>query len=106
MLTVSVDVTNTGNRAGKESVLLYSSDLIASLVPDGRRLRNFEKIELQPGETRTVSFKLPATDLAFVGYDGRWTLEEGDFNLTIDKLTTKIVCDQTYTWDAPNRIGK
>jgi len=106
VLTVSVDVTNTGNRAGKESVLLYSSDLIASLVPDGRRLRNFEKIELQPGETRTVSFKLPAADLAFVGYDGRWTLEEGDFNLTIDKLTTKIVCDQTYTWDAPNRIGK
>ena len=104
VLTVSVDVTNTGNRASKESVLLYSSDLIASMVPDGRRLRNFEKIELQPGETRTVSFKLPAADLAFVGYDGRWTLEEGDFTLTIDKLTTKIVCDKTYTWDTPNRI--
>ena len=106
MLTVSVDVTNTGNRAGKESVLLYSSDLIASMVPDGRRLRNFDKIELQPGEKRTVSFQLPAADLAFVGYDGRWTLEEGEFMLTVGKLTAKIVCDKTYTWDNPNRIGK
>jgi beta-glucosidase len=103
VLTVSVDVTNTGNRAGKESVLLYSSDLVASMVPDGRRLRNFDKIELQPGETRTVSLQLPASDLAFVGYDGRWTLEEGDFLLTIDTLTIQVSCDQTYTWQTPNR---
>ena len=103
VLTVSVDVTNNGTRAGKESVLLYSSDLIASMVPDGRRLRQFEKIELQPQEKRTVTFRLPASDLAFVGYDGRWTLEEGDFQLTVDKLSTKVVCDRTYTWDSPNR---
>ena len=103
LLTVSVDVTNNGTRAGKESVLLYSSDLIASMVPDGRRLRQFEKIELQPQEKRTVTFRLPASDLAFVGYDGRWTLEEGDFQLTVDKLSTKVVCDRTYTWDSPNR---
>ena len=102
VLSVSVDVTNTGSRVGKESVLLFSSDLIASMVPDGRRLRNFEKIELQPGETRTVTFQLPASQLAFVGYDGRWTLEEGDFSLSIGKLTTKVVCDETFTWDSPN----
>ena len=103
VLTVSVDITNNGTRAGKESVLLYSSDLIASMVPDGRRLRQFEKIELQPQEKRTVTFRLPASDLAFVGYDGRWTLEEGDFQLTVDKLSTKVVCDRTYTWETPNR---
>ena len=102
VLTVSVDVTNSGQRAGKESILLFSSDLIASMVPDGRRLRQFEKIELQPGETRTVTFRLPASDLAFVGYDGRWTLEEGDFLLTIDTLSAKVACRETYIWDTPN----
>ena len=103
VLKVSIDVTNTGKRAGKESVLLYSSDLIASMVPDGRRLRQFEKIDLKPGERRTVTLSLPAQDLAFVGYDGRWTLEEGEFMLTIGRETVKVVCDQTYTWDTPNR---
>ena len=53
-LKVSVDVTNTGKRAGKEAVLLYSSDLVASLIPDVKRLRGFEKIALEPGETKTV----------------------------------------------------
>ena len=103
VLTVSVDVANTGLRAGKESVLLFSSDLIASMVPDGRRLRQFEKIELQPGEKRTVTFQLSAADLAFVGYDGRWTLEEGDFLLSVDTQTQTITCTETYTWDSPNR---
>ena len=70
-ITVSVDVTNTGNRAGKEAVLLYSSDLIASQVPDNRRLRAFDKIELAPGETKTVTFTLPASDLAFADYHGK-----------------------------------
>ena len=103
VLKVSIDVTNTGKRAGKESVLLYSSDLIASMVPDGRRLRQFEKINLKPGERRTVTLSLPAQDLAFVGYDGRWTLEEGEFVLTIGQETVKVVCDQNYTWNTPNR---
>lgn len=102
VLTVSVDVTNTGQRAGKESLLLYSSDLIATMVPDGRRLRQFQKIELQPGEKRTVTFSLPASNLAFVGYDGLWTLEEGEFLLTVGTQTAKVVCDQTYTWNTPN----
>ena len=99
VLTVSVDVTNKGRMAGKESILLYSSDLIASMTPDGRRLRQFDKISLNPGETRTVTLQLPASDLAFVGYDGRWRLEEGDFLLTVGSLSTQVTCDQTFVWD-------
>ena len=99
MLTVSVDVTNKGKMAGKESVLLFSSDLVASMTPDGRRLRQFDKIELKPGQTRTVSLQLPASDLAFVGYDGRWRLEEGDFLLTVGSLSTQVTCDQTFVWE-------
>ena len=103
VLKVSVDVTNSGKRAGKESVLLYSSDLIASMVPDGRRLRDFKKIELQPGETQTVTFSLAANDLAFVGYDGRWRLEEGDFVLSAGTQQVKVACEKTFVWDTPNR---
>ena len=99
VLTVSVDVTNKGRMAGKESILLYSSDLIASMTPDGRRLRQFDKISLNPGETRTVTLQLPASDLSFVGYDGRWRLEEGDFLLTVGSLSTQVTCDQTFVWD-------
>ena len=99
VLKVSVDVTNKGKMAGKESVLLYSSDLVASMTPDGRRLRQFDKIALQPGETRTVTLQLPASDLAFVGYDGRWRLEQGDFRLTVGSLSTQVTCDQTFVWE-------
>jgi len=102
VLTVSVDVKNTGSRAGKEAVLLYSSDLIASLTPDNRRLRQFTKIELKPGETKTVTFKLKAKELAFVGADGRWTLEEGDFLLKTGRLSVKTACSETKVWDEPN----
>ncbi len=103
IIKVSVDVKNTGKVAGKESVLLFSSDLIASMVPDGRRLRAFDKIELQPGETKTVTFDLNADDLAFVGYDGKWVLEEGDFKLMIADLSTDIYCTATYQWPTANR---
>ena len=103
IIKVSVDVKNTGKVAGKESVLLFSSDLVASMVPDGRRLRAFDKIELQPGETKTVTFNLNADDLAFVGYDGKWVLEEGDFKLMIADQTVNIHCDKTYQWQSANR---
>ena len=103
IIKVSVDVKNTGKVAGKESVLLFSSDLIASMVPDGRRLRAFDKIELQPGETKTVTFNLNANDLAFVGYDGKWVLEEGDFKLMIADQSADIHCDKTYHWQSANR---
>ena len=102
VLTVSVDVKNTGAKAGKEAVLLYSSDLIASIVPDNKRLRDFTKIELQPGEVKTVTFQLPAKKLAFVGADGKWTLEEGDFVLKIGNQTVGTACTQTKIWDEPN----
>ena len=103
IIKVSVDVKNTGKVAGKESVLLFSSDLIASMVPDGRRLRAFDKIELQPGETKTVTFDLNADDLAFVGYDGKWRLEEGDFKLMIADQNADIHCTDTYQWQSANR---
>ena len=102
VLTVTVDVKNTGARAGKEAVLLYSSDIVASVVPDNKRLRDFTKIELQPGETKTVTFQLPASKLAFVGADGRWTLEEGDFVLRVGNLTVGTACTATKIWDEPN----
>ena len=103
IIKVSVDVKNTGKVAGKESVLLFSSDLIASMVPDGRRLRAFDKVELQPGETRTVTFELKADDLAFVGWNGKWRLEEGDFKLMIADQSADIHCTDTYQWPTANR---
>ena len=102
ILTVTVDVKNIGSRAGKEAVLLYSSDLVASVVPDNKRLRDFTKIALEPGEVKTVTFQLPAKNLAFVGADGKWTLEEGDFVLKVGNQTVPTACSQTKVWDEPN----
>ena len=102
VLKVSVDVTNTGERAGKEAVLLYSSDLVASLIPDVKRLRGFEKIALQPGETKTVTFEVPASELAFVGADGKWRLEKGDFRLSCGGLGALVNCTETKVWETPN----
>lgn len=103
IIKVSVDVKNTGKVAGKESVLLFSSDLIASMVPDGRRLRAFDKVELQHGETKTMIFELKADDLAFVGWNGKWRLEEGDFKLMIADQSADIHCTDTYQWPTANR---
>lgn len=103
IIKVSVDVKNTGKVAGKESVLLFSSDLIASMVPDGRRLRAFDKVELQPGETKTMTFELKADDLAFVDWNGKWRLEEGDFKLMIADQSADIHCTDTYQWPTANR---
>lgn len=103
IIKVSVDVKNTGKVAGKESVLLFSSDFIASVVPDGRRLRAFDKVELQPGETKTMTFELKADDLAFVGWNGKWRLEEGDFKLMIAGQSADIHCTDTYQWPTANR---
>ena len=72
------------------------------MVPDNKRLRQFTKVSLEPGEKKTVTFQLPTKDLAFVGADGKWTLEEGDFILKIGKLTQKVQCNQTKIWDTPN----
>ena len=102
-LTFSVDVTNTGSMAGKESVLLYSKDLVASSTPDNIRLRNFEKISLNPGETKTVTMTLKGSDLAFVNYYGQWTLEKGDFKVKCGDQWIDLQCTQTKVWDTPNR---
>lgn len=98
-LTFSVDVRNTGRRAGKESVLLFASDLVATSTPDIRRLRQFTKIELQPGEMQTVTLSLPARDLAYVDYEGRWILEAGDFRIQVGNQVLTITCDETRRYD-------
>lgn len=103
VIRVSVEVKNTGKVAGKESVLLFSSDLMASMVPDGRRLRAFDKVALQPGESKTVTFDLKANDLAFVGWDGKWILEEGDFKLMVADQQATIHCNETHKWASANR---
>ena len=102
-LTFTVDVTNTGSVAGKESVLLYSKDLVASSTPDNIRLRNFEKVSLNPGETKTVTMKLKGSDLAFVNYYGKWTLEKGDFKVKCGDQWIDLQCTQTKVWETPNR---
>ncbi len=101
-LVFTVDVTNTGKIAGKESVLLYSRDLVASITPDNIRLRNFEKVDLQPGETKTVTMKLKGSDLAFVGADGKWRLEKGAFRITCGTQKLEILCTTTKIWQTPN----
>jgi len=98
-LRVSVDVTNTGKVNGMEPVLLYSSDLVASMVPDIRRLRAFDKVSLCPGETKTVTFDLAANDLAFVDRDGNWILEEGEFVLRCGNLNKAVRCTTTSAVD-------
>jgi len=102
-LHFSVDVTNSGTRAGKEIVMLFSRDMVASLTPENRRLRAFEKLELQPGETQTVKLSIKGSDLAFVGVDGKWVLEQGDFRMQTGNQTLNITCGKTYKWDTPNK---
>ena len=94
VLNISVDVKNDGPRAGKEAVLMFSRDMVASIVPESRRLRAFTKIELQPGETKTVKFQLPATDLAFVGNDDQRHLEPGEFLIQIADQALRINCQK------------
>ena len=102
-LEFHIDVKNTGKRIGKESVLLFSSDLVASSIPDVKRLRQFDKIELQPGEKKTVTFRIKASDLAFVGYDRKWRLEKGEFNMLCGSETLRINCATSKIWSTPNR---
>lgn len=103
ILTVTVEVKNTGKVAGKEAVVLFSSDLVASITPDVRRLRAFQKVNLQPGEQKTIILKVAADDLAFVNPEGKWTLEAGDFRFWVGNLTNNVTCTQTKLWDTPNR---
>ncbi|WP_300764693.1 glycoside hydrolase family 3 N-terminal domain-containing protein [uncultured Bacteroides sp.] len=101
-LEFTVDVTNTGKIAGKEVVMLFSSDLVASLTPENRRLRAFSKVELQPGETKTVTLTIKGSDLAFVGADGNWILEKGDFRMQVGNQVVNVKCSDTYKWNTAN----
>ena len=101
-LFVGVEIKNTGKRTGKEVILFYSSDLVASVVPDNKRLRDFLKVELEPDQDVAVIFEIPAKELAYVGADGKWILEEGDFILKIGNLTIPARCTKTKVWDTPN----
>lgn len=88
---VSVKVTNTGKRAGKEVVQLYTTDKVATITPAVKVLRSFEKVNLKPGESQTVRFKLNAKDLAFVGIDNKWIVEPGDFEVHVGGMTKTFV---------------
>ena len=101
-LEFTIDVTNTGKIAGKEVVMLFSSDLVASLTPENRRLRAFKKVELQPGETKTVTLTIKGSDLAFVGADGKWILEKGDFRMQVGNQVLNIKCSDTHKWETAN----
>ena len=101
-LKFELTVRNTGSHNGKEAVLLYSSDIVASLIPDVKRLREFTKVELAPGESKVVSFTIPASELAFVGSDGKWRLEAGDFRMSCGGQSLMITCSDTKVWDTPN----
>uniref|UniRef100_UPI004027E705 glycoside hydrolase family 3 N-terminal domain-containing protein n=1 Tax=Bacteroides cellulosilyticus TaxID=246787 RepID=UPI004027E705 len=103
VLSFSVDITNDGERRGKESILLFTSDEIASLTPDVRRLRAFHKVELAPGEKKTVTMEVKAEDLAFVDLDGKWRLEEGRFKVQVGDQVLTVYCDETKVWNTPNR---
>ena len=89
-LPVSVTVTNAGQREGKEAVLVYVSDLAASISPPGKRLRRFAKISLKPGESRTLSFKLRNEDLSFINAENKRVAEPGEFEVKIAGLTQRF----------------
>ena len=101
-IKVSVNVKNTGSMEGKEAVIFYSSDLVASITPDVLKVRGFDKISLKPGESKTVEFTIPASDLAFVGADGKWIIEKGEFEFTLGNQKVKATCTDTKVWDTPN----
>lgn len=101
-ITVSVTVANTGGVEGMEAVIFYSSDLVASITPDNKRVRGFDKVNLKPGESTQVSFTIPASDLAFVGQDQKWRVEEGEFEFTLGSQKVKAMCTKTKIWDTQN----
>ena len=99
-LEFTVTVKNSGKLAGKEAVLLYVSDDVASLTPDNKRLRAFEKVSLLVGEEKTVTLKVPASELAFVGLDNKWRLEAGSFTVRCGNQKLSVYADETKVWDS------
>ncbi len=103
-ITVSVEVSNTGTRAGKEVVMLYTSDLYASISPNNKRLRRFEKIQLDPGESKEVSFDISARDLAFYNYENQLVSEKGEFVLRIKDMVQKVYLSETIKFGEPSKV--
>ncbi len=89
-VTVSVKVANTGNQAGKEAVLMFVRDVVASITPPGKRLKRFAKIYLEPGQSKTLTFKLNRDDLSFIGVNNKPTVEAGDFEVMIGPMKEKF----------------
>lgn len=102
-LRFRIKVSNTGTRRGKEAVMLFSRDMTASLTPENRRLRSFSKIDLVPGECQEVCLEIKGSDLAFVGADGHWVLEKGQFRMQCGNQIIHIDCKQTKHWETPNK---
>jgi beta-glucosidase len=93
--SISVTIKNTGNKEGKEVAQLYTSQLVASITPDVKRLRGFEKVDLKPGESKTITFTLPLKELAFVNNENKKILEAGDFKIQIENLTLGFSVNKT-----------
>jgi len=89
-VTVSFKVTNTGTRAGKETAILYLRDEVATLSPNGKRVKRFAKIYLDPGQSRTLTFKLSREDFSYIGTDNKPVVEPGDFTVLVGGLTEKF----------------
>ncbi len=89
-MEVRVTVKNTGELEGKEVVQLFSSDLVASITPDARRLRAFDKVSLKPGEEKTLSFSLTPEDLSFINEGHQRVTEPGEFEIQVAELSAKF----------------
>lgn len=97
-INISVDISNTGKMDGKETALLFISDLVASITPDNSRLRGFDKVEIKAGETKAVTFQIAARDLAFMNADNKWTIEKGIYRVQIGGQTIDIECVDDEKW--------
>jgi len=90
-ITVSLKISNKGEKDGYETALLYISDEYASITPSIKRLRAFKKVYLKAGESKNVSIKLAISDLAFVGLDNKFMVEPGKFVINIGNLNDAII---------------
>ena len=93
-ITVSVKITNTGKRAGRETVILYLRDEYAALTPQGKRVKRFAKIHLEPRQSKTVTFKLSREDFSFINLDNKPAAEAGDFTVMVGNLSEKFTLDK------------
>jgi len=90
-----VNVKNTGSRAGKETVMVFVSDQVASITPSVKRLRAFKKMNVKPNESKEFKFAIHAQDLAFIGKDLTWITEDGEYVVSVGNLSKKIIHSKT-----------